>query len=71
MSSHPIAVVGATVKSGTIGLGLGLLVLTVGLAFFDLAESGAALYLALLPLLTGGVGLLLGLNRAKRMQQEQ
>lgn len=69
--SHSIAVVGAAVKSGTIGLGLGLLVFTVGLVFFDLVDSGIARYLALLPLFTGGLGLLIGLSRAKRIQQEQ
>ncbi|WP_306603638.1 hypothetical protein [Azonexus sp.] len=70
VSAHPIATVGAVVKSSTIGLGLGLLVMTAGLVFFDLAESDAAIYLALLPLLTAGLGLLLGLNRAKRKKQE-
>ena len=68
--AYPIEVVGATVKSGTIGLGLGLLVLTIGMGFFGLADNSGAAYFALLPLLTGGLGLLMGFNRAKRMKQE-
>lgn len=70
-ATHAIARVGAIVKSSTIGLGLGLLVMTVGLFFMDMAETDAAIYLALLPLLSAGLGLLLGLSRAKRKQQEQ
>ena len=58
-------VINGGVKGGAIGLALGLLVVTVMLAYYDLERGIAAIVLAL-PIGTFTTGLIIGLVRAKR-----
>ena len=53
------------VKGGTIGLGLGLLFVTVLLAYYDL-ERGIKAIVLIVPITTFTTGLIIGLVKAKR-----
>ena len=53
------------VKGGTLGLGLGLLIVTAVLAFYDL-ERGIKAIVLIVPVATFTTGLIIGLVKAKR-----